>query len=224
MLRAGRNFGRFLQIICFGNKFVKKFYKNKSKFNVTHTVVLLYFYTYVLLVKSCLILYWFTGSRTKKGLWSYSAAILLPILHTALARQHIPIGQQPSICSSNPSSNFNSISSQAGIIYLNKLASSVYCYGWKKIKLFYYFQIFAVTAAESLPGFATGRERGGRAGGSYEVDAAWSNQHKLLFHILDLPGGILLKAPEPSKFSFLLLVMKKDTYNDIFSRRLVKTK
>ncbi len=49
--------------------------------------------------------------------------------------------------------------------------------------------------------------KGGRAGGSYELDAARSIQHKLLFRILDLPGGILLKAQEPSKFSFLLLVM-----------------
>jgi hypothetical protein len=64
----------------------------------------------------------------------------------------------------------------------------------------------------------------GRAGGSYELDAARSNQNKLLFHILNLPGGILLKAQEPSKFNFLLLVMKKDTYNDIFSRRMLKTK
>jgi hypothetical protein len=39
---------------------------------------------------------------------------------------------------------------------------------------------------------------------------------KLLFQILDLSGGILLKAQEPSKFSFLLLVMKIDTYNYIF--------
>jgi len=44
------------------------------------------------------------------------------------------------------------------------------------------------------------------------------------FHILFLLGGILLKAEEPSKFSFLLLVMKKDTYIDIFLRRLLKTK
>jgi hypothetical protein len=73
-----------------------------------------------------------------------------------------------------------------------------------------------VAAAETLPVVATGRERGERAGGSYELDATRSNQHKLLFHILDLPGGILLKAQEPSKFSFLLLVMKKDTYNNIF--------
>jgi hypothetical protein len=65
---------------------------------------------------------------------------------------------------------------------------------------------------------------GGRAGGSYKLDAARSNQNKLLFHILDLPGGILLKAQEPSKFSFLLLALKKDTYNDIFSRRVLKTK
>jgi hypothetical protein len=67
-----------------------------------------------------------------------------------------------------------------------------------------------------LPGVATGWEREGRAGGSYELDAARSNQNKLLFHILDLPGGIFLKAQEPSKFSFLLLVMKKNTYTMIF--------
>jgi hypothetical protein len=41
---------------------------------------------------------------------------------------------------------------------------------------------------------------------------------------LDLPGGILLKAPEPSKFRLLLIIMKKDTYDDIFARRLLKTK
>jgi hypothetical protein len=68
------------------------------------------------------------------------------------------------------------------------------------------------------------RGKGGRAGGSYELDAARSNQNKLLFHILDIPGGILLKAQEPSKFNFLLLVMKKDIYNGIFSRRILKTK
>jgi hypothetical protein len=65
---------------------------------------------------------------------------------------------------------------------------------------------------------------GGRAGSSNKLDAARSNQTKLLFHILDLPGGILLKAPEPSKFSLLLIIMKKDTYDDIFERRLLKTK
>jgi hypothetical protein len=73
-------------------------------------------------------------------------------------------------------------------------------------------------------GVATGRERGGRAGGSYELDAARSNQNKLLFHVLDLSDCSLLKAQEPSEFSFLLLVMKKDTYNNIFSSRMLKTK
>ena len=69
-----------------------------------------------------------------------------------------------------------------------------------------------------------GKGGGGRAGSSNKLDAARSNQTKLLFQILDLPGGILLKAPEPSKFSVLLIVMKKDTYDDIFARRLLKTK
>jgi hypothetical protein len=59
-----------------------------------------------------------------------------------------------------------------------------------------------------------------RAGSSYKLDAAQSNQNKLLFHILDLLGGILLKAQEPSKFSLLLIVMKKKTFDDIFARRL----
>jgi hypothetical protein len=75
-----------------------------------------------------------------------------------------------------------------------------------------------------LPGVATCGERGGGLEGSYKLDAARSNQNKLLLHILDLPGSILLKAQEPSKFIFLLFVMKKDTYNDIFSRRMLKTK
>jgi hypothetical protein len=87
-----------------------------------------------------------------------------------------------------------------------------------------YYIMFAAAAVGTLPGGATGRERGGRAGSSYKLDAARSNQNKLLFHILDLPGGILLKAQEPSKFSLLLIVMKKDSYDDIFARRLLKTK
>jgi hypothetical protein len=86
------------------------------------------------------------------------------------------------------------------------------------------FIIFTAAAVESLPGVATGMERGRRAGSSYKLDAARSNQNKLLFHILDLPGGILLKAPEPSKFSLLLIVMKKYTFDEIFARRLLKTK
>ncbi len=83
---------------------------------------------------------------------------------------------------------------------------------------------FAAVAVETLPGVATGGERGGRAGSSYKLDAARSNQNKLLFHILDLLGGILLKAQEPSEFSLLLIAMQKDTYDDIFARRLLKTK
>jgi hypothetical protein len=67
-------------------------------------------------------------------------------------------------------------------------------------------------------------KEGGRAGSSYELDAAQSIQSKFFSHILDLLGGFLWKALEPSKLYFLLLVMKKDTYNDIFARRLLKTK
>ncbi len=79
-----------------------------------------------------------------------------------------------------------------------------------------------MAAGETFPGVATSRERGWRAGGSYELNAARGNQHKLLFHILDLPGGILLKAQEPSKSSFLLLVMKKDAYNGYFQGDCLK--
>jgi hypothetical protein len=81
-----------------------------------------------------------------------------------------------------------------------------------------------VAAVETLAGVATCGEGGGRAGSSYELDAARSIQSKFFSHILALPGGFLWKAQEPSKFHFLLLVMKKDTYNDIFARRLLKTK
>jgi hypothetical protein len=87
-----------------------------------------------------------------------------------------------------------------------------------------YYIMFAAAAIETLPGVATGWERGWRAGSSYKLDVTRSNQNKLLFHILDIPGGILLKAPEPSKFSLFLIVMKKDTYDYIFARRLLKTK
>jgi hypothetical protein len=59
--------------------------------------------------------------------------------------------------------------------------------------------------------------------GGLEVHMSLSKVSFFL-HILDLLGGFLWKALEPSKFNFLLLVMEKDTYNDIFARRLLKTK
>jgi hypothetical protein len=37
-------------------------------------------------------------------------------------------------------------------------------------------------------------------------------------------GRLIMEGIRASKFHFLLLVMKKDTYNDIFARRLLKTK
>jgi hypothetical protein len=86
-----------------------------------------------------------------------------------------------------------------------------------------YYLMFAAAAVETLPGVTTGREKGVRAGSLYKLDAARSNQNKLLLHLLNLPGSILLKPPEPSKLH-LLIVMKKDTYADIFARRLLKTK
>jgi hypothetical protein len=57
-----------------------------------------------------------------------------------------------------------------------------------------YYIMFAAATVGTLPGVATGRERSGRAGSSYQLDAARSNQNKLLFHILDLPGGFSGKA------------------------------
>jgi hypothetical protein len=57
-----------------------------------------------------------------------------------------------------------------------------------------YYIMFAAAAVGTLPGVATGWERGGRAGSSYKLDAARSNQNKLIFHILDLPGGFSVKA------------------------------
>ncbi len=51
--------------------------------------------------------------------------------------------------------------------------------------------IFAMGAEKTLAGVATCGEGGGRAGSSYELDAAQSIQSKCVFHILDLLGGFL---------------------------------
>jgi hypothetical protein len=84
--------------------------------------------------------------------------------------------------------------------------------------------IFAAAAVASLAGVATSGE-GGRAVTSCELDAAWSNQSNFFsLQIFDPQGAFLLKAKEPSKISFLLLVMEKDTYDNTFARRLLKTK
>jgi len=48
-------------------------------------------------------------------------------------------------------------------------------------------------AVETLAGVATCGE-GGKAGSSYELDAAQSIQNKFFFHILDLLGSFLWKA------------------------------
>ncbi len=55
--------------------------------------------------------------------------------------------------------------------------------------------IFYAVAIKTLAGVATGGGGGvGRAGGSYELDAARSNQNRFLFLILDLSGGFSLRA------------------------------
>jgi hypothetical protein len=55
--------------------------------------------------------------------------------------------------------------------------------------------IFSKGAVETLAGVATCEEGGGgRAGSSYELDAAQSIQSKFFIHILDLLGGFLWKA------------------------------
>ena len=65
--------------------------------------------------------------------------------------------------------------------------------------------ILAVAAEKTLVGVATCGERGGRAGSSYELDAARSIQSKSFSHILDLPGGFIWKALEPSNVHFCFL-------------------
>jgi hypothetical protein len=107
--------------------FLRSFISTKIKFNVTHNFVLLYFCA---IVKINHVLYCIVNKgldslarKRKHGLSSYLAAIPLPILHTALACQHIPRSADlykraltqvyDIICS-----NFNAISSQAGIIHL----------------------------------------------------------------------------------------------------------
>ncbi len=62
---------------------------------------------------------------------------------------------------------------------------------------------------------------GGGAGSYNRLDAARSTQSKYFSLILYLLGGFLWKAPEPSKFCFLLLKLKKELYNGIFARRLL---
>ena len=49
-------------------------------------------------------------------------------------------------------------------------------------------------AVETLAGVATCREGGGRAGSSYELDAAQNTPSKFFSYILDLLGGFKWKA------------------------------
>ncbi len=53
---------------------------------------------------------------------------------------------------------------------------------------------FVLVAVKTLAGVATCGVGEGRAGSSYELDAAQSIQSKFFFHILDLLGGFLWKA------------------------------
>jgi hypothetical protein len=74
-----------------------------------------------------------------------------------------------------------------------------------------------------VPGVATGRERGGgRAGGSYGLDAAQSNQNMLLLHILDFLSGF--QGTRALGIQFSVICNENDTYNNIFSSRMLKTK
>ncbi len=54
--------------------------------------------------------------------------------------------------------------------------------------------IFVLVAVKTLAGAATCGLGEGRAGSSYELDAAQSIQTKFFFHILNLLGGFLRKA------------------------------
>ena len=54
--------------------------------------------------------------------------------------------------------------------------------------------IFVLVAVKTLAGAATCELGEGRAGSSYELDAAQSIQSKSFFLILNHPGGFLWKA------------------------------
>ena len=54
--------------------------------------------------------------------------------------------------------------------------------------------IFNLVAVKTLAGAATWELGEGRAGSSYELDAAQSIQSKFFLHILDILGGFLWKA------------------------------
>ncbi len=66
--------------------------------------------------------------------------------------------------------------------------------------------IFVLVAVKTLAGVATCGEGEGRAGSSYELDAAQSIQSKFFFHILDLLGAASYgrhKSLPNSSFSYL---------------------
>jgi hypothetical protein len=64
-------------------------------------------------------------------------------------------------------------------------------------------------AVETLAGVATGGEGGGRAGSSYELDAAQSIQSKLFSPYFGPSGRLLMEGIRAFQIVFLLLVMKK---------------
>jgi hypothetical protein len=66
--------------------------------------------------------------------------------------------------------------------------------------------------------------RGGRAGSSYELDAAQSIQSKFFSIYLTFRAASYGRHKRLPNSNFLLVVMKKDTYNDVFAKRLLKTK
>jgi hypothetical protein len=65
----------------------------------------------------------------------------------------------------------------------------------------------------------------GRAKSSYELDAGQSIQRKFfLLHYFGPSGLLHMEGIRAFQIPFLLLVVKKDPYNDIFARILLHTK
>ncbi len=80
-----------------------------------------------------------------------------------------------------------------------------------------------MAAVENLAGVATCREGGG-GGLEVHMNLMPPRIPKVSFFLYFGPSGRLqMEGIRAFQIHFMLLVMKKDTYNDIFSRRLLKT-
>jgi hypothetical protein len=66
--------------------------------------------------------------------------------------------------------------------------------------------------------------RGVMAGSSYELDAAQSIQSKFFFSYFGPSGRLLMEGLRAFQIPFFETCNEKKTYDDIFERRLLKTK